>query len=52
MGQGRALLITLVWQGGIANGGELYDGPGALVRWHSDNESLFGHGIHLSSLFA
>ena len=37
MGQGRTLLITLVW----VNLNQ-YAGPGSLIRWHSDNEPSFG----------
>ena len=45
MGQGRAPLVTLVWQGGeLPTGVNLnrYSGPSSCIRWRSDNEHLFG----------
>ena len=43
MGQGRAPLVALVWQEGIANGCELEPVlRSKFMYWHSDNEPLFG----------
>ena len=44
MGQCRAPLVTLVCQEGVPTGVNLnqYAGPGSFIRWHGDNEPLFG----------
>ena len=43
-GQGRAPLVTLVCKGECANGVNLnrFAGPRSCIRWHGDNEPLFG----------
>ena len=44
MGQGRTSLVTLVCKGEYASGVNLnrYASPRSRIRWHSDNEPLFG----------
>ena len=45
VGQGRIPLVTLVCKREYANGGEpepVFAGSGSHIRWHSDNEPLFG----------
>ena len=44
MVQGRTPLVALVCKRKYANGVNLnqYAGPGSCIRWHSDNEPLFG----------